>query len=68
MSFLNVLHVIDFFHFQAFYFPEHAGLPFFENSDDGPLLMRLEMHYDNPSHTEGKINLLAGKSTCLMKI
>ena len=39
--------------FQAFYFPEHAGVPMFSPEDLTPLYLRLEMHYDNPSHIEG---------------
>ena len=40
--------------FQAFYFPEHAGLPLVSPSDGTPLSLRIEVHYDNPTHAEGK--------------
>ncbi len=48
------VHQNNWFFLQAFYFPEHTGLPFFTTTE--PTFMRLEMHYDNPAHIEGKSN------------
>ena len=41
--------------FQAFYFPNHTGVPIFSPEDLTPLYVRMEMHYDNPSHIEGSL-------------
>ena len=40
--------------FQPFYFPDHAGFPLSTPTDGSSLYFRIEMHYDNPDHVEGK--------------
>ncbi|XP_022806766.1 DBH-like monooxygenase protein 1 [Stylophora pistillata] len=39
---------------EAFYYPLHAGFPL--GADDSPKNFLLEMHYDNPSNTPGRVD------------